>query len=432
MSVFHGGILFPISEGNLRAATVKRCDVCLRVDEPAVKVGDLVAHGQVVGTIAERVQHATIAGKVTRVEDGLLRISHCTPDERDDLPTLNVTPFGKRTGKTLLEATPEELLEEIRNAGIVEADGSVLADRLTAALGLSRSGKLRMAAVSLLESDPASLSLSSLGLEFAGEIAGGLAILLRFLSLREGIILCDKARPNVVSAIRDACTESRLIAVETVENRYPQANPKLLTRYFCQRELSPQSTPEAAGLFLIDAECCVAIHRLFATGIPRLSVRTTIWEAGVGRVYDLPLGMDISALWELKLWKTVPAPQKRNDDKKSLIKPGEAAVICRGLMSGAPAPDTVDRSLAVLTPVPDPVLESDCIRCGRCAEVCPMYLQPYRFQPQRPQISFLNGSMKDAVSCIGCGACSYVCPARIPLRRYVLRAKQEADLARKV
>lgn len=432
MSVFHGGILFPKSQGDLQATPVVQGEVCLKVDQPVVAMGAPVALGQVVGTIAGRVQLATVAGKVTFVKDGVLRISPCAPNEQDLLPVWEKVPFGKRTGKTLLEATAEELLEEIRSAGIVEADGGVLADRLTGALALSDSGKLRLGAVSLLEPDPASLSLTSLGMEFAHEIAGGLAILLRLLSLREGIILCDKAHPDVVSAIREACVQSRLIAVETVENRYPQANPKLLTRYFCQRELSSHSTPEAAGLFLLDAECCVAIHRLFATGIPRLSVRTTVWEAGVGRVYDLPLGMELSALWDLQIWKKVPAPQRRNEDEKTLVKPGKTAVICRGLLNGSPAPDTADRSLTVLTPAPHAVAESDCIRCGRCAEVCPMYLQPYRFQPQRPRISFLNGRMKDAVCCIGCGACSYVCPSRIPLRRYVLRAKQEAELSRKV
>lgn len=432
MSIFHGGILFPPATGDLQAVLVDAPKVCLSVDTPSVSVGDVVAAGQSIGTIADRTQLATIAGRVTEASHGLVRIAALSPEEGELIPKIEKIPFGKRTGKTLLEATPHELIDEIRGAGILEADGQVLADHLTALLALSEQGKLRMAAVSLLEPDPASLSLSSLGEEFAKEIAGGLAILLRLLSLREGVILCDKARPRVTAAIADACQESRLIAVETLENRYPMHHEKLLTRYFAQRELSTKSKPEAAGLFLPDAECCIAIHCLFATGMPRLSVRTTLWEEGSGKVYDLPVGMDLADLWELGLWKSVPAPEKEQGERKFSLKPSASLPVCMGLMSGAIPSDTVDRSLTLLTPAPDPAKEGDCIRCGRCAEVCPMYLHPYRFLPRHPRWTLFGATQRDAVNCIGCGACSYVCPAGLSLRRYVLRTRQEIDLSRKV
>lgn len=432
MSIFHGGIVFPMAEGSLQAKPVARCRITLPIDCPTVSVGDLVARGQEVGKIADRPRLSGIAGKVAEIADGLLMIDPVSPEEREKIPPVEVTPFGKRTGKTLLEATPAELLEEIARGGIEEGDGQALVNRLRSALELSRQGKLRMAAVSLLEPDPASISYSSLGLELAREIAGGLAILLRLLSLPEGVILCDKAQPQVVMAVREAVAESRLIAVDTVENRYPLHHPKLLTHYFSGKELSPHSTPEASGVFLIDAECCAAIHQLFATGIPRLSVRVTLWEGGIARAYDLPIGMELSALWDLKLWKLVPAPEKESEEKKSLVKPGKIFPVCQGLMNGGHAPRTVDRSLTVLTPSPALSEASECIRCGRCAEVCSMFLHPYRFRPGRPRLNLFNGNLKDAAACIGCGACSYICPSRIPLRHFVLRAKQEADLSRKV
>ena len=432
MSNFHGGIVFDKAKGNLQARSVNALRVCLNVDEPAVSVGDTVAKGQSLGTVAGRVQLATISGRVTDTSHGLLRIAALSPEEKGTVPAFCKTPFGKRTGKTLLEATPDELLEEIRSAGILESDGTVLYDRLKHLAELSENGKLRMAAVSLLEPDPASLSLSSLGLEMAKEIAGGLAIVLRLLNLPEGVILCDKAHREVVSAISRACKESRLIAAEAVENRYPMHHYKLLTRYLAQRELSPRSAPEAAGVVLLDAECAAAIYCLFATGIPRLCVRTTLWEKGVARVYDLPLGMPLSDLWKLRLWKSVPAPEKESGERKFSLKPSNASPVCKGLMNGSIPSDTADRSLTVLTPASDGDSEDDCIRCGRCVEVCPMYLHPYRFLPRHPQWALFGGMLKDGANCIGCGACSYVCPAKLPLRRYVLRARQEADLSGKV
>ena len=54
-----------------------------------------------------------------------------------------------------------------------------------------------------------------------------------------------------------------------------------------------------------------------------------------------------------------------------------------------------------------------------------MYLSPFRYLPEKPWITFLSGSPRDAIACIGCGCCTYACPAGLPLRRYVLRAKEE-------
>ena len=325
-----------------------------------------------------------------------------------------VQPFGVRTGMTLAEASAEVLLAEIRASGIVEADGQLLAEHIEKALERSNAGKLRQVAVSLLEPDPASLSLSSLGVEFADAIAGGLSILLKLLSVREGSILCDKDRTETLRAIREACRESRLIAVEYPENRYPQAHPKLIVRWLCQKELSYSSAPEAAGLFLTDAESCIALHQYFATGTVRSRVRTTLYENGEGRVYDLPLGLSVDALVKAGVFATLP-------DKAA------AESLCRGLMDGRPAPAVADRSLAVLTPAPThEVREGDCIRCGKCSLTCPMFLQPYRYLPERPWIALLSGKPRDAENCIGCGSCSFVCPAHLPLRRYALEARERA------
>ena len=326
-----------------------------------------------------------------------------------------VTPFGLRVGKTLAEVPSEKLLSEIRRAKITEADGKLLADHMEQALLRSQAGKLRAVVVSLLEPDPASLSMSSLGADFADAIAGGLSILLKLLSVREGTILCEKGYPRTLRALNAACRESRLIAIEPMENRYPISHPKLLTRWIASKELPFDEIPEAAGVCIVDAESCISLHQYFLRGEVRRFVRTTLYENGEGRIYDLPLGLPVQALCEAGLFEAAEAG-------------ADGAVhLQRGVMNAAPAPAVVDRSLAVLTPAdPNKRPLRDCVRCGECAAVCPMYLRPYRYLPESSLIARLSGAPRDAMCCIGCGCCSYVCPVELPVSAFAAAAREKA------
>ncbi|MBO5778920.1 MAG: hypothetical protein J6R82_05070 [Clostridia bacterium] len=421
MSSMHGGIYFTGAKGDLKALPLTCGEVCLKVSVPNVAAGESVALGQRVGVMGDRAVLAPLAGVVSAVSDCVVKIEGDGSDRR-----IETISFGNRTGKTLAEATPDQLLEEIRGAGIVEADGQVLADHIERAMERSAEGKLNHAVISLLEPDPASLSNASLGLEFADAVAGGLAILLKLLAVRQGTIVCDGNHPLTVSAIRSACRESRLIAVEVAKNYYPMANTKLLLRWLFQKEIPHTATPESTGVFYTDVESCIALHRLFATGLPRLSVRTGFYVNDECRLYDVPLGMTLASLKNLGLWETSATDE---EEQHALVKPSDSSHWCMGLMNGARPADPMDRSVTVMVPGSGILArrneDGECIRCGGCTEVCPMYLSPNRYLPEKSWMTFFSGAPRDAICCIGCGCCSYVCPSGLPLRRYALRAREE-------
>ncbi len=65
--------------------------------------------------------------------------------------------------------------------------------------------------------------------------------------------------------------------------------------------------------------------------------------------------------------------------------------------------------------MPDAELELPCIRCGDCAQACPVDLQPQQLHRaasagDEPALARLRLG-----DCIECGCCDYVCPSRIPL-----------------
>ena len=61
------------------------------------------------------------------------------------------------------------------------------------------------------------------------------------------------------------------------------------------------------------------------------------------------------------------------------------------------------------------VEHSQCIRCGKCIDVCPMNLMPVLMYK-----SMLTGNPEEMkatnmMDCIECGSCAYNCPACVPL-----------------
>ena len=66
---------------------------------------------------------------------------------------------------------------------------------------------------------------------------------------------------------------------------------------------------------------------------------------------------------------------------------------------------------------------SACIRCGRCADACPMGLEPFLLN-RLSKAADMEGLEKNAVQdCIECGCCLYSCPANIPLLDIIRQSK---------
>jgi electron transport complex protein RnfC len=72
-----------------------------------------------------------------------------------------------------------------------------------------------------------------------------------------------------------------------------------------------------------------------------------------------------------------------------------------------------------------PPLAMPCIRCARCADACPVNLQPQELYWFAKSDNFEKASDYKLFDCIECGACSYVCPSNIPLVQYYRYAKSE-------
>ena len=67
--------------------------------------------------------------------------------------------------------------------------------------------------------------------------------------------------------------------------------------------------------------------------------------------------------------------------------------------------------------------ETDCIRCGRCANACPMSLMPTNIVRAAKAKDAALLSKLGTMVCMECGSCSFACPAGKPLVQHMRLAK---------
>ncbi len=82
----------------------------------------------------------------------------------------------------------------------------------------------------------------------------------------------------------------------------------------------------------------------------------------------------------------------------------------------------------VLIMTEDEVTEKEskpCIRCGRCAVVCPIYLEPGAMGIFAERDRFEDAESYYVMDCIECGSCSFVCPAGRRIVHYIRFLKGE-------
>jgi electron transport complex protein RnfC len=112
---------------------------------------------------------------------------------------------------------------------------------------------------------------------------------------------------------------------------------------------------------------------------------------------------------------------------------GTTGVLMGGPMMGVPIPSEavpvvkatnciLVQSAELFPPLPGAL---PCIRCTRCADVCPAVLQPQELFRFAKTGDFGRAQEYNLFDCIECGCCSYVCPSHIPLVDFYRYAKCE-------
>lgn len=386
---------------------------------PDVKVGDVVARGQRIGSAAAQVYavvHASISGKVAAVQDwphpalGMCKVVVIDSDGQD-----REQAAGRRDQAAVDALSPDEARAIILEAGIVGMGGAGFPSHIK----LNPPKPVDSLVINGAECEPYLTCDARLMVEKAVQIAAGIRAVARCLNVKDVYIAVEDNKPEAIAAMSEAARDEGY-HIKILPSRYPQGGEKQLVKSVLGREIPRGKLPFEIGVVVHNVATVYAIYEALYLGKPLYERVVTVTGSCVGQPKNL--------------LARVGTPIKELIAACGPLKEAPAKIVCGGPMMGvAQCADDVPvtklmSGLVVLNADEARGLDEEpCIRCGACVRECPVGLMPCLINLASGKQMWLETKAYDAADCIECGICSYVCPANRRLTPSIKRAKIEIN-----
>ena len=373
-----------------------------------VSVGDKVKVGQpltIPGGNRNVPLHASISGEIVAISDHIIAhpsgaLETCITiksDGKDDI-------YPPEPLKDWETSDADTLLKRIRDYGVEGLGGAQF--QTAAKLGSSIKGNrnCNIFIVNGCECEPVATCDDRLMQERAKDIVSGIKVIKRILKPKAVIIAIEDNKTNAIKAIKNAAKDEAIVRV--LPTLYPSGAARNLITGI---EIPYSEHTSDCGIVVDNVETVFAVKQAVIDGIPLTKRTVTVDGEKLSDHGNAWIRLGSSVNFVLKQFGYTEQPSNK--------------VIFGGPFMGFTLPDLsipVTKSCTCLfTPsekeLPPAGIERNCIRCGRCARVCPSRLVPYRMyalSKAGDHKKTLNCGIKD---CTECGCCAYVCPSKIPL-----------------
>ncbi len=260
----------------------------------------------------------------------------------------------------------------------------------------------RRVIVDCTETDPSGSAALRICLESPRAVVGGAKILMRALAAPKAVFAAESGKREVFELLSSQVGDGFPATFARIAEKYPCGDRALMQAIFI-RDLKKGASAEDDGCLIVSAETSAALYECMAEGMPMLDKTVCVCgEVKDPSVLKVPLGTTVRDLIAFCGGMAETAVTVSN----SLLN----GKIINGSVNG-----TVSAVIAV-TPQKKP--RRGCVRCGKCAGVCPAGLLPYLVNERN------NAELKEY--CTRCGCCEYICPSGIPLAG-MINAGREAE-----
>ncbi|MBR5472358.1 MAG: electron transport complex subunit RsxC [Clostridia bacterium] len=385
---------------------------------PIVKKGDAVFVGTVIGEAGGFVSapvHSSVSGTVTDVKDltignGTLQkyviIESDGKMEKD--PALK--PFKVKTSADLAEAA--------KQCGLVGLGGAGFPTHVK--LSPSKDAVIDTLVINAAECEPYITSDYRECMENFNDVIEGIYLIKEKLALQKVVICVEKNKPLAIEKLMQVAADYRdaddKVKVMKLPSKYPQGAEKVIIYSATGRKLPAGKLPSDVGCIVMNVTSVATLYRFITTGMPLTYKRITVDGTAVQEPKNVivPIGTPIKDILDFIGVDTeevdrilMGGPMMGNPvvSEQSVLEKRNNAILA--MRDAKPQPQTA------------------CIRCGRCADTCPMGLYPAMVETALRTKNYESLNSLNTNYCMECGCCSYMCPAKRPLTQVMRTAKAE-------
>ncbi|MFH1798567.1 MAG: electron transport complex subunit RsxC [Candidatus Omnitrophota bacterium] len=387
-----------------------------------VNKGDYVEEGQVLGkstAFISSIVHSPVFGKVVDIKKAphpALGPREAVFIERDD-----AKPAKKYEKRNEVEQfSPRELIEKIKNAGIVGMGGAAFPTHVKCSVPEGK--RIETLIVNGAECEPYLTCDHLLMTKKTREILKGIEIISKILNPNEIFITIENNKKDAFFAFQKELKNFTTKTVNKVKlillkTKYPQGGEKQLIKASTGKEVPPGGLPLDIGFLVQNVGTIYAVYEAVYLDKPLIERIVTLSGDCLKKTgnYMIRIGTTLRDVMENCGIGFCNEPKK-------IIFGGPMMGFAQTQME-SPILKNTSGVLFFSGKQTEELVEGQCIKCAKCVDVCPVNLVPTDIMKnvKKGRYDALAGlHIKD---CMECGSCSYICPARIPLIHYIKEGK---------
>lgn len=385
---------------------------------PIVKKGDNVFVGTLVGEAGGFVSapvHSSVSGTVADVKDltignGTLQKYVIIDSDGKMEKDPNLKPFNVESLSDLAEAA--------KLCGLVGLGGAGFPTHVK--LSPSKDAVIDTLVINAAECEPYITSDYRECVEGLNDVIEGVYLIKQKLGIKRVVIGVESNKPKAIELLMQVAADHRdnddSVKIMQLPSKYPQGAEKVIIYSATGRKLPAGKLPSDVGCIVMNVTSVATLYRFITTGMPLTSKRITVDGTAVNEPKNIiaPIGTPIKEILEFV-----------GVDTETVDR-----ILMGGPMMGNPVVSVEsvlekrnNAILAMREEIAQP--QTACIRCGRCADTCPMNLYPAMVETALRTKNMESLNSLNTNYCMECGCCSYVCPAKRPLTQVMRTAKAE-------
>jgi electron transport complex protein RnfC len=388
---------------------------------PAVKVGERVQRGQLVakpGAFVSTTLHSPVTGWVRAIAPRRHPSGKLQPAIEIEADPYATQRLESKPSINWSSLSSKEFIDHVQQAGIVGMGGATFPTHVKYALpdGMH----INHLVINGVECEPYLTNDHRLMLERPDAVLQGAEIARQKLGAEQVTIGVELNKADAIDILQKQIKHRQIQNIKVIPLRvkYPQGAEKMLIRSLFGIEIPAGQLPRDVGININNVGTIVAIADYFETGMPLIERIVTVSGPGVEQPANLivPLGTPIREVLRFC----------------GGLKESTREVIMGGPMMGTPivsldAPILKGSSgiLAFTVKETAKPKELPCIKCGRCVDACPHFLNPSRLARLSKVRGYEEMAQYHAMDCVECGACTFSCPSGIPIVQLIKVGKAE-------